>query len=199
MKLKMMDIGLAILTYLLGVLFLLIRNNLIVKEIIKGLECYKKFNLVEYYECKDSDYSSFMSLNGERFLLVGDYENRHAYFHELGHLVYDDFIADSFLDASVLLPILILPFPWNFIGALLLYIISKWIKKNWERRADIFAYEMTGLKYSPIQLEKSRIILLLRWLFETHPPEIIRTKDEYYKKEIPLIKLFFKSLVTKLP
>jgi hypothetical protein len=194
-----MDVGLAILTYLLGVLFLLIRNNLIAKEIIKDFECHKKFNLVEYYECKADVYSSFISLNGERFLLVEDHGNQHAYFHELGHLVFDNFIADAFLDASILFPILLLPFPWNFIGALLLYIASKWVKKNWERRADIFAYEMTGLKYSPIQLEKSKIVLLFRWLFETHPPEIVRTKEEYYKKEIPLIKLFFKSLVTKLP
>jgi hypothetical protein len=194
----MMDVGLAILTYLLGVLFLLIRNNLIVKEIIKGLECHKKFNLVEYYECKADYYASFISLNGERFLLVGDYENQHAYFHELGHLIFDDFITDSFLYASVLLPVLLVPLPWNFVGALLLYIASKWVKKNWERRADIFAYQMTGLKYSPMQLEKSKVILLFHWLFETHPPEIVRTKEEYYKKEIPLIKLFFESLVTKL-
>jgi hypothetical protein len=194
----MMDVGLAMLTYLLGVLFLLIRNNLIAKEIIKGLECHKKFNLVEYYECKADEYSSFMTLDHKRFLLVGDYENQHAYFHELGHLIFDDFIADSFLDASVLLSILLLPLPWNFTGALLLYIASKWVKKNWERRADIFAYEMTGLKYSPIQLERSKVILLFRWLFETHPPETVRTKEEYYKKEIPLIKLFFESLVTKL-
>lgn len=194
----MMDVYLAILTYLLGVLFLLIRNKLIMEEIIKDLECHKKSNLVEYYECKADFYSSFKSLDGERFLLVGDYENQHAYFHELGHLVFDDFITDSFLDASVLLPILLLPFPWNFVIALLLYITSKWVKKNWERRADIFAYEMTGMKYSPIQLEKSKAVLLFHWLFWTHPPEIVRIQEEYYKKEIPLIKLFFKSLVTKL-
>jgi len=191
-----MDLGLIALTYLLAVTFLLIRNNLIAEETVKELECHKKFNLVGYYECKSNDYFSFTTLDGKRFLFIGDEYNQHAYFHELGHLVFDDFIADSFLDASILFPIFLLPIPWALVSALVLYIIMKWIKKNWERRADLFAYEMTGQKYKPIQLEKDKITLLYRWLFWSHPPEIIRTKDEYYKKEIPLIKLFIKSLLT---
>ncbi|MCI4407773.1 MAG: hypothetical protein JHC26_01685 [Thermofilum sp.] len=190
-----MELELAILTYLIAVAFLLIRNHLIAEEIVKELECHKKFNLIEYYECKANDFFSFKTIDGERFLFVGDNENHHAYYHELGHLIFDDFIADSFLDASILLPVLLLPIPWSLMGALFLYIITKWVKKNWERRADIFAFEMTGKKYSSIQPESNKFILLYRWLFWSHPPEKVRIENEYYKKEIPLIKLFFRSLL----
>jgi hypothetical protein len=170
-------------------------NEWVAYREIKGLHCTKKFKIIEYYECKADDYYSYKTLDGKRFLFVGEYEDQHAYYHELGHLLFDVFWLDAVLATSVLVPILFLPPPWAWVGAFAMYIIVKWVEKNWERRADIFAYEMTRQKYKPIQLEMNKIILLYRWLFWSHPPEIIRTMDEYYKKEVPLIKLFFKSLL----
>ena len=192
----MMEIGL--LVYFSASLFLLLRSQLSAYRETKRSECTKKFETVEYYECEAEDYYAFKLLNGKRFLFVGEEPNSHAYYHELGHLIFDRFWLDPFLESLLLIPLFLLPVPWAWIGAFFTFVTEKWVKKNWERRADIFAYEVTGLKYSPIQLEKSKVTLLFRWLFETHPPEIVRTKEEYYKKEIPLIKLFFESLVAKL-
>jgi hypothetical protein len=188
-----MEWEIALLGYLSATVFLLMRNEWMAYREIKGFQCTKKFTVVEYYECKADGYYSYMTLNGKRFLFVGDYEDRHAYYHELGHLVFDIFWLDAVLAALILVPILFLPAPWAWMGAFIVYVAVKWVKKNWERRADIFAYEMTKQKYTPIQLEKDKITLLYRWLFWSHPPEKVRIMNEYYKKEIPLIKLFFKS------
>jgi len=196
MTLKMMDWNLAILGYLSATIYLLLRNELIAYNDIKEFQCTKKSDIIEYYECKADDYYSYKTLNGNRFLFVGPNENIHAYYHELGHLIYDIYWLDAILRASMLIPIFILPIPWAFVGAFIDYIMIEWIKKNWERRADIFAFEMTGQRYSPIQLEKDKFTLLFRWLFWPHPPEKVRIENEYYKKDIPLIKLFFKSLLT---
>jgi hypothetical protein len=187
----MMEIGL--LAYFSASLFLLLRSQLTAYREIKRTECTKKFETVEYYECEAEDYYAFKLLNGKRFLFVGKEPNSHAYYHELGHLVFDSFWLDPFLETLLLIPLFLLPIPWAWVGAFLTFVTVKWVKKNRERRADIFAYEMTGQKYSPIQIEKNKLQLLFRWLFWSHPPEKVRTEEDYYKKEVPLIKLFFKS------
>jgi hypothetical protein len=190
----MMEIGL--LAYFSASLFLLLRSQLTAYRETKRSECTKKFETVEYYECEAEDYYAFKLLNGKRFLFVGEEPNSHAYYHELGHLVFDRFWLDPFLESLLLIPLFLLPVPWAWIGAFFAFVTVKWVKKNWERRADIFAFQMTGEKYIPTKPEEGKLQLLFRWLFWSHPPEKVRVEEEYYKKEVPLIRLFFKSLLT---
>lgn len=182
--------------YIVTVVYLLVKSERAAYREIKSSQCLRKtFYNLEYYECTADDYYAYKTLDGKRVLFSGNYEDKHAYYHELAHLIYDKFWLDTILGATLIIPLLILPTPWAWIGALIVYIAGKWVKKNEERRADLFAYEMTKLKYTPIKLEKNKIELLLKWLFWGHPPDRIRIEEEYYKKEIPLCKLFFRSLL----
>ncbi len=182
-------------TYIITIAYLLTKSERAAYREIKSSQCLRKtvYNL-EYYECTADEYYAYKTLDGKMILFKGNMEDKHAYYHELGHLIYDTFWLDAVLGAALLIPLMLLPTPWAWIGALIVYIAAKWVKKNEERRADIFAYEMTKQKFTPTKLEKNKVILLLRWLFWSHSPDRVRIMNEYYKKEIPLIKLFFKSI-----
>lgn len=191
----MMQWELVLLGYVITVVYLLGRSEYAAYREIKSTKCTrKKFNDLEYYECVSDGFYSYKMLNGKKLLFREKDEDSFAYHHELGHLLFDKFQLDILLAAALLIPLLLLPTPWAWIGAFVVYITAKWIKKNEERRADIFAYSITHQKYTPIKLEKNKLILLLHWLFWSHTPEKVRIMNEYYKKEIPLTKLFFKSI-----
>lgn len=165
---------------------------------LKRSQCKKKTLLIkddsiEFYECPDIDYYSYKTINGKRFLFRGKVYNTFAYYHELGHLIYDNFLIDILIASSMVLPIFLIEFPWSLLTAILVYILTLWHKKTEERRADLFANEATGLKYTSNELERNKIVLLFHWLFWSHPPEKVRISEEYYKKEIPLIRLFLNS------
>ena len=191
-----MDWVSALFLYSVSVLFIQLRNEVIAFKEFRSSRCVKKEFVVEYYECPGDFYSSYKTLTGKRLLFTGPEDEKHAYFHELGHLIYDKFWADAPVAGLILIPFFVLPFPWYWLGAATVYIATMWIRKTQERRADIFAYQVTGLKYVPAYLEKSKLELLIHWLFWSHPPEIVRVKDEYYKKEISLFKLFVASLTS---
>ncbi|BCU68618.1 hypothetical protein HS7_20550 [Sulfolobales archaeon HS-7] len=191
----MMETILVVITYTGAFLFLMLQSEIRAYRDAKQSICVKRslFN-IEFYECPARGYFSYKMLNGKKILYRGIEEDKAAYYHELGHLIHDNFLLDPLLTSVVIFPLFLLSLPWNWLTAFVMFIIVKWRKKNEERRADIFAYEITGRKYTPIKLEKNKLGLLLHWIFWSHPPEKVRINEEYYKKGVSLFRLFLKSL-----
>jgi hypothetical protein len=68
---------------------------------------------------------------------------------------------------------------------------------HYERAADLYAYYNFNVKYSSDQQRpKSKIDRIKAWLFDTHPPDWVREKEEYYEKKNILIKLFLEDLLS---
>jgi hypothetical protein len=49
---------------------------------------------------------------------------------------------------------------------------------------------------SNAQRPKSGIERLKEWVLDSHPPDYVRAKEEYYEKKISLIKLFLEDLLS---
>lgn len=194
-----MDLKLLIITYILTFLFLIAQGEVIVFKELRKSQCIKKTLLIKnnnlkFYECPAEDYYSYITINGKRILFRGKTNIEFAYYHELGHLIYDNFLVDALIASMMVLPIFLLNFPWDFLGIIVIYIMVEWHKKLEERRADLFAHDITNLKYTIDEPEKNKVILFLHWLFWSHPPEVIRSSNEYYKKEVSLARLFLNSI-----
>jgi hypothetical protein len=64
-----------------------------------------------------------------------------------------------------------------------------------ERDADLYAYIKYNVKYeSGAERPKRKLDRIKAWIFDSHPPDYIRTKEEYYEKKNSLIKLLISDL-----
>jgi hypothetical protein len=108
--------------------------------------------------------------------------------HEEGHVKQFNYIYAFLVAIAALLPVsTLLAIPAIPIGKYLLW--------KMERNADLYAYSKYNIKYmSNAQRPKSGIERLKEWVLDSHPPDYIRTKEEYYEKKNSLIKLLLKDL-----
>jgi len=108
--------------------------------------------------------------------------------HEEGHTKQFNYIYAFLIFVAALLPL-------STLLAILAVPLGKFLLWKMERDADLYAYYHYNIKYSSEQQRPSRMIDRLKeWVFDTHPPDYIRTKEEYYQKKNNLIKLFLEDL-----
>jgi hypothetical protein len=73
--------------------------------------------------------------------------------------------------------------------------VGKFLLWKMERDADLYAYTKYNIRYmSNTQRPRSWVERLKEWIFDSHPPDYIRAKEEYYEKKNSLIKLLLKDL-----
>ncbi|ADB87195.1 hypothetical protein [Saccharolobus islandicus] len=110
--------------------------------------------------------------------------------HEEGHTKQFNYIYAFLLAVAALLPLS------NFI-AIPAVLLGKFLLWKMERDADLYAYYHYNIKYESVaERPKSKIERLKSWLFDSHPPDYIRTKEEYYEKKNSLIKLLLNDLLS---
>ena len=124
---------------------------------------------------------------GKNVIIIGK-ENKEVLAHEEGHLHQPYFIYYFLVVSALAISYNVLTIP----GLLVLY---KAAFLHYEREADLYAYYHYNIKYSSEQQRpKSKIDRIKAWLFDTHPPDWVREKGEYYEKSNSLIKLLLKDL-----
>jgi len=147
---------------------------------------------VKYYQI-ESDEDNAITIKsvifGKNIIIIGK-ENKEVLAHEEGHLHQPYFIY-YFLTISAL------AISYNILTIPFLLIIYKAMFLHYERAADLYAYYNFNVKYSSDQQRpKSKIDRIKAWLFDTHPPDWVREKEEYYEKKNSLIKLFLEDLLS---
>ncbi|WP_196489258.1 conjugal transfer protein [Sulfolobus acidocaldarius] len=110
--------------------------------------------------------------------------------HEEGHTKQFNYIYAFLIAVAALLSIsTLLAIPAILVGKFLLW--------KMERDADLYAYTKYNIKYESVaERPKSKIDRIKAWVFDTHPPDWVREKEEYYEKKISLIKLFIQDLTS---
>ncbi|BBG27297.1 conjugal transfer protein [Sulfuracidifex tepidarius] len=146
---------------------------------------------VKYYQI-ESDEDNAITIKsiifGKNVIIIGK-ENKEVLAHEEGHLHQPYFIY-YFLTISAL------AISYNILTIPFLLIIYKAMFLHYERAADLYAYYNFNVKYSSDkQRPKSKIDRIKAWVFDTHPPDYVRTKEEYYKKT-NILKLFIRDLLS---
>jgi hypothetical protein len=108
--------------------------------------------------------------------------------HEEGHVKQFNYIYAFLIIAAASLPIS----TWLVILAVP---VGKFLLWRMERGADLYAYTKYNIKYeSDAEVPKSRFQRLKAWVFDSHPPDHVRRKGEYYEKSNSLIKLLLNDL-----
>jgi hypothetical protein len=108
--------------------------------------------------------------------------------HEEGHTKQFNYIYAFLIAVAALLPV-------STLLAIPAILVGKYLLWKMERDADLYAYSKYNIKYmSNAQRPKSRIERLKEWIFDSHPPDWVREKEEYYEKKNSLIKLFIQDL-----
>ncbi|MCI4397187.1 MAG: conjugal transfer protein [Thermoprotei archaeon] len=121
-------------------------------------------------------------------VFLSDKINERILRHEEGHINQFNYIYLFMIAVAALLPInTLLAIPAILIGRIMLW--------KMERDADLYAYSKYNVKFeSDAERPKSKIDRIKAWLFDSHPPDWVRTKEEYYEKKNSLIKLFIQDL-----
>jgi hypothetical protein len=111
-------------------------------------------------------------------VFLSDKINERILRHEEEHTKQFNYIYAFLIAVAALWPVsTLLAIPAILVGKFLLW--------KMERDADLYAYTKYNIKYESIaEWTKSKIERLKSWLFDSHPPDYIRTKEEYYKKRI---------------
>jgi len=110
--------------------------------------------------------------------------------HEEGHTKQFNYVYAFLITIAALLPLrTLLAIPAVFLGKFLLW--------KMERNSDLYAYTIYDIRYmSNAQRPESRTERLKAWILDSHPPDWIREKEEYYEKRNNLIKLFLEDLLS---
>jgi len=108
--------------------------------------------------------------------------------HEEGHTRQFNYMYVYLVLIASLLPLgTFIVIPSVFIGKFILW--------GMERDADLYAFTNYNIMYmSDIKRPQSRVERLITWLLDSHPPDWVRGKREYYEKKYSLIKLLLKDL-----
>jgi hypothetical protein len=108
--------------------------------------------------------------------------------HEEGHVKQFNYIYAFLVAVAALLPL-------NTLLAIPAIPIGKYLLWKMERDADLYAYIKYNVKYeSDAERPKRKLDRIKAWIFDSHPPDWIREKEEYYEKRNSLIKLFLEDL-----
>jgi len=109
--------------------------------------------------------------------------------HEEGHTKQFNYIYAFLIFIAAVLPLSnIIIIPAVLLGKFLLW--------KMERDADLYAYIKYNTRYmNNAQRPRSRIERLKGWVFDTHPPDWVREKEEYYEKK-NILKLFINDIVS---
>jgi len=147
---------------------------------------------IKYYQIESEEDNAITIksvLYGKNIVIVGK-EDFRILAHEEGHLHQPYFIYYFLTISALAISYNVLTIP----GLLVLY---KAVFLHYEREADLYAYYHYNIKYSSEQQRPSRRIDRLKeWVFDTHPPDWVREKEEYYEKKNSLIKLFLEDLLS---
>ncbi|MEJ2780592.1 conjugal transfer protein [Stygiolobus sp. CP850M] len=110
--------------------------------------------------------------------------------HEEGHTKQFNYIYVFLVAIAALLPVsTLLAIPAVLLGKFLLW--------KMERDADLYAYIKYNVKYeSGAERPKRKLDRIKAWIFDSHPPDWVREKEEYYQKKNSLIKLFLEDLLS---
>jgi len=108
--------------------------------------------------------------------------------HEEGHTKQFNYLYVYLIIVASLLPLnTLIAIPAVFIGKFLLW--------KMERDADLYAFVNYNIRYmSNVKRPESRIERLKDWILDSHPPDWVREKEEYYEKKYSLVKLLLKDL-----
>jgi len=108
--------------------------------------------------------------------------------HEEGHVKQFNYVYAFLVLTAASLPVS----TWLVIPAIL---VGKFLLWRMERSADLYAYTKYNIKYESVaEVPSSRIERLKAWVLDSHPPDYIRRKEEYYEKSNSLIKLLLNDL-----
>ncbi|NON63525.1 hypothetical protein [Acidianus sp. RZ1] len=109
--------------------------------------------------------------------------------HEEGHTMQPNPLYVSVLPFTPLIHYNI------YVSVALMVITYKLLVYYYERRADIYAYAKYGIKYkAEIRRPASRWERLKEWAFDTHAPDWVREREEYYQKNVWLLSLFWQDI-----
>jgi len=110
--------------------------------------------------------------------------------HEEGHARQFNYVYALMVAVAALLPlakIVLIP----------AVVLGKFLWWKTERDADLYAYYRYNVKYeSGAERPKSRVERLKAWILDSHPPDWVREREEYYQKKNNLIKLFVQDLLS---
>jgi hypothetical protein len=168
---------------------------------------YEGFHGILYYKSKevkregkisvrvlDINEENAIALNSLFFrnivVFLSDKINERILRHEEGHINQFNYIYAFLIFIAAVLPLNnIITIPAVLLGKILLW--------KMERDADLYAYIKYNVKYeSDAERPKRKLDRIKAWIFDSHPPDYIRTKEEYYQKKNSLIKLFLEDLLS---
>jgi Zn-dependent protease with chaperone function len=122
-------------------------------------------------------------------VFLSDKINERILRHEEGHTKQFNYIYAFLILVAAVIPLnIIIIIPATLLGKFLLW--------KMERDADLYAYIKYDVKYeSGAERPKRKLDRIKAWIFDTHPPDYIRTKEEYYEKK-NILKLFINDIVS---
>jgi len=176
-------------------------------NIILIMGFYEGFHGVLYYKSRevkkegrisvrvlDINEENAIALNSLFFrntvVFLSDKINERILRHEEGHINQFNYIYAFLILVAAVIPLnIIIIVPAIFIAKLLLW--------KMERDADLYAYTKYNIKYeSGAERPKSKIDRIKAWLFDTHPPDWVREKEEKYYEKKNILKLFINDIVS---
>jgi len=167
---------------------------------------YESFHAYLYYKSKevrkegkisvrvlDINEENAIALNSLFFrnsiVFLSDKLNDRILRHEEGHINQFNYIYAFLILVAVVLPL-------NNIITIPAVLLGKFLLWKMERDADLYAYTINIKYMSNAQRPESRIERLKEWVLDSHPPDWVREKEEYYEKRNNLIKLFLEDLLS---
>nr|WP_187395306.1 conjugal transfer protein [Sulfolobus islandicus] len=148
---------------------------------------------VKYYEIEGDEDNAITIKSvvfGKNVIIIGK-KNEKILAHEEGHLKQPYFMYYFFVISAFLIA-------YNIFTIPLLLFMYKLMFLHYERAADLYAYNKYHVKFESTTARPAKRIDRIRaWIFDTHPPDWVRAKEEkYYEKKNSLIKLLLNDLLS---
>ncbi|WP_338601366.1 conjugal transfer protein [Sulfolobus tengchongensis] len=172
-----------------------IRNFLLFRKSTFLYECCD-IKFYRYKDKKDDDNAIAVTsiFFGNAIILLSDHVNDSVIYHEYGHLRQREEVYTALFLLGILFSIAFQSYPFLLPVLLLSF---RFFFMHLERSADLYAYKVYNTRYEPKHPErpKNRIERLKAWLFDSHAPDWVRIKDEYYNERKNIIYLFLKDIL----
>lgn len=170
-----------------------VRNYRLLRKSIFLYECCN-VKFYRYRGKKDDDNAiTITSFFGNGIVLLSDSVSNSVIYHELGHLRQK---KELYLFLITFAAAFAIAFSYDVVLLILLLLVYKMFFAHLEREADLYAYTIHNVKYNTQKATRPerKIARLKAWIFDLHPPDWVRTREEYYDRRKNIICLFLEDV-----
>jgi len=188
-----MDITLVPFTMVVFLMIYEIRNYMLLRS---STFLYEEYGIkfYEHNKIRDDDNAvAIVSIFFKDSIIFYGKVNDNVVYHELGHLKQK---KEIYLFLIIFPTIFTIAFSFNPLLIITLIPLYKLFFVHLERKADLYAFTIYNMMYIAQKTERplSRLKRLKEWIFDSHPPDWIRTRKEYYDRRKNSICLFIEDI-----